>query len=342
MKVSKVVLIVVALHVLVIGGIFIFEGCSRVKSPGADMAASDETNPADQVAANQTALPPAGAPDVSSLTPTAPTVPAVPTTATTVAPTVPVTHAAVTTATKTYAVKSGDSLWKIAKSENISLNDLAKANHITKTTTLKVGQKLTIPSVTKAEPATTAVASVIPTTQPTTGTALAPTATTPEVAGASYVVKSGDSLWKIARSQNSSVAAIKQANNLSSDSLKVGQKLAIPAATASAKATTPVASTSSTWAPGMVMENNKTYHVVDIGESPALIAKKYGVKTAELMKANNITSDRAMRVGDKLVIPTIPATVPATATAPAPAAAPTAATPPPAAPLALAPIVTAN
>jgi len=32
MKVSKVVLIVVALHVLVIGGIFIFEGCSRSKS----------------------------------------------------------------------------------------------------------------------------------------------------------------------------------------------------------------------------------------------------------------------------------------------------------------------
>ena len=32
MKVSKVVLIVVALHVLVIGGIVVFEGCSRVKS----------------------------------------------------------------------------------------------------------------------------------------------------------------------------------------------------------------------------------------------------------------------------------------------------------------------
>ena len=29
MKVSKVVLIVVALHVLVIGGIVVFEGCSR-------------------------------------------------------------------------------------------------------------------------------------------------------------------------------------------------------------------------------------------------------------------------------------------------------------------------
>jgi len=41
MKVSKVVLIVVALHVLVIGGIVVFEGCSRVKSSTPDMAANE-------------------------------------------------------------------------------------------------------------------------------------------------------------------------------------------------------------------------------------------------------------------------------------------------------------
>jgi hypothetical protein len=45
MKVSKVVLIVVALHVLVIGGIVVFEGCSRVKSNTPDMAAN-ESRPA--------------------------------------------------------------------------------------------------------------------------------------------------------------------------------------------------------------------------------------------------------------------------------------------------------
>ena len=41
MKVSKVVLIVVALHVLVIGGIFIFEGCSRAKTSTPEMAESE-------------------------------------------------------------------------------------------------------------------------------------------------------------------------------------------------------------------------------------------------------------------------------------------------------------
>ena len=94
MKVSKVVLIVVALHVLVIGGIFIFEGCSRAKTSAPEMAA-DENPPANQDAATATALP---APD-PNLTPATPT---------------PAPTAAPASAAKTYMVKRGDSLWKIA------------------------------------------------------------------------------------------------------------------------------------------------------------------------------------------------------------------------------------
>ncbi len=44
MKVSKVVLIVVALHALVIGGIFVFEGCSRSKTATTDMAANEPSD----------------------------------------------------------------------------------------------------------------------------------------------------------------------------------------------------------------------------------------------------------------------------------------------------------
>ena len=161
-----------------------------------------------------------------------------------------------------------------------------------------------------------------------------------------YLVKSGDSLWKIAHSQNVTVAALKQANSLSSDALKVGQKLHIPAASPSTAAAsnvsatpvgnTPMASASSSdWQPGPVTVNGQQFHIVDIGESPAIIAKKYGVKTDDLMKANNISDAKHIFVGQKLVIPTGQTAPPAAA-----ATAPTSTTS--ATPAVAAPIVSMN
>ncbi len=46
--------------------------------------------------------------------------------------------------------------------------------------------------------------------------------------GKEYVVQKGDTLSTIARTHGTSVAALKKANNLASDDLKVGQKLLIP------------------------------------------------------------------------------------------------------------------
>jgi LysM repeat protein len=310
MKVSKVVLIVVALHVLVIGGIFVFEGCSRAKAPAPDFAAN-ETAPAD--AANQPALPadPTAQP---TLLPAQPVV----ATPTPLTPVTPVAPAPVTT--KTYAVKSGDSLWKISKAEGVSVGDLAKANNLTKTSVLKIGQKLTIPAKAEAALAPTQVAATAPTAtglSADTTTMLAPTSVIP--AGANtYTVKSGDSLWKIAKSQGVSVAALKQANSLSTDALKVGQKLAIPAKTDAAVMTTASATTTTgEWTPGPVQENGQMFHIVDIGESPATIAKKHGIKVEDLMRANNITDARRIRVGDRLTIPVAAAATSASAPVPA-------------------------
>lgn len=211
MKVSKVVLIVVALHVLVIGGIFVFEGCSRAKSPTPQIAENEslpgDTNtiasatpaPEQNLTAAMPAPAPAPTPVASAPAPVAPA--------------------------KTYAVKKGDSLYKIAKAEKVTVDQLAKANNLSKTSMLKIGQKLNIPSATaKSEAPATMMAS-----------ATAPAAT---AAGGAYEVQIGDSLWKIAKAQGTTIAALKQANNLSSDALKVGQKLTIPAKAAPATATT--------------------------------------------------------------------------------------------------------
>ncbi len=296
MKVSKVVLVVVALHVLVIGGIFTFEGCSRAKTSAPEMVSEDIT-PADQSAANLPAL------TADNLTPAQPNPVAAP------AP-----------SAKTYTVKKGDSLWKIAKTEGVSIGDIARANNLSKTTTLKVGQKLQVPA--KSEPVI-AQASVVPTIAGETA-APATAAATPMESNI-YIVKTGDSLWKIARAQNVSVSALKQANTLSSDSLKIGQKLHIPTATAAAAPTAQAGLATANyneWQPGPVTENGQMYHIVDIGESPAVIAKQHGVKTEDLMRANGITDARRIYVGQKLIILAQPAASPASATSTTPAAAP--------------------
>ena len=107
------------------------------------------------------------------------------------------------------------------------------------------------------------------------------------------------------------MAALKQANNLTSDALKVNQKLVIPSAAA---ATTPTAAPVATasagdWQPGTHADNGQTTHIVDIGESLGSIAKKYNVSVTDLMKANNISDVKRVAVSQKLVIPAAAAPV---------------------------------
>lgn len=228
MKVSKVVAIVVALHVLVIGGIFVFEGCSRAKTPASQLA-DNESQPGDKTAT----------PTPAPVTETNLTSAVAPTPAPAPAPLAPAPAPAIPA--KAYTVKKGDSLYKIAKAEKITVEQLAKANNLTKASKLQIGQKLEIPAgapmVAKADkPATT----VAPTTSALPATSAPLTlASTTIGSGNSYEVKNGDSLWKIAKDNHTTVAALKQANNLSKDALKVGQKLTIPVkTTATAPATT--------------------------------------------------------------------------------------------------------
>ena len=85
-----------------------------------------------------------------------------------------------------------------------------EANPGIEPTKLQLGQKLIIPPPKAA------------TAAPTPGAA--PEAGSDEI----YVVKSGDTLSKIATDHQTTVRALRAANNLRTDSIKVGQKLKIP------------------------------------------------------------------------------------------------------------------
>ncbi len=128
-----------------------------------------------------------------------------------------------------YVVAKGDSLAKIAKKNGVTLKALQAANPGVVPTKLKVGQKLTIPAGGK-----------------TSADAAAPSvAAGGDTGSASYTVKSGDTLTKIAKKNGTTAKAIQSANGLTTTKIKVGQKLKIPskAEAAAPAAPAPVADT---------------------------------------------------------------------------------------------------
>lgn len=148
-----------------------------------------------------------------------------------------------------YTVKSGDSLWSISKKFDITVDELKKANNLS-SNLLSVGQNLIIPGK-EAQ------------------------ATSDE-----YVVKKGDTLYSIARKYNTSVDNLKSINNITTDSLAIGQIIKLP-------------STSST--------ASDTY-IVKKGDSLYSIARTYNTSVDKLKEINNLTSN-ALAIGQVLKLP---------------------------------------
>lgn len=103
-----------------------------------------------------------------------------------------------------------------------------------------------------------------------------------------YVVKKGDTLGKIALRLNISTSELKRANKLSSDLIKVGQKLTIPAG-GSTKIAVP---------PPKAMRS----YIVVRGDTLGRIAQRHAISIRELKAANNLSRD-LIRVGQTLRIP---------------------------------------
>ena len=134
-----------------------------------------------------------------------------------------------------------------------------------------------------------------------------------------YKVKRGDTPGKIAYRHKVSVAALMQANNLTEEDarkLSIGRKLVIPAAgtkavykksTAVAKKSKNVKSvknTKSTNVDKSALNADGTY-TIKRGDSPERIARKFKIKLADLLSANNLdeNSSRRLQLGQKLIIP---------------------------------------
>lgn len=121
-------------------------------------------------------------------------------------------------ATVSYTVVKGDTLSGIAARNGTSVAAIRDANGLTSTNLIRVGQKLKVPKGSGAVASRSSGSSSKPAARSSSSTS----------SGGSYTVKSGDSLWVIARNNNTTVDKLKKANGLSSDNLKIGQKLKLP------------------------------------------------------------------------------------------------------------------
>ena len=181
-----------------------------------------------------------------------------------------------------YRVKSGDYLGRIASRHRCSVAQIKRWNGL-RSNNIRVGQRLVIykgggPSSSSSSASTSSSSAASGSQSP------APTGT--------YTVKSGDTLSGIATRHGVTVAQLKQWNNLTSNNIKIGQKLKMNSSSSASSSQ----STSSA-------AGEYTTYTVKSGDSFYVIAKNYpGVSAQDIMDFNGLSSSK-IKPGMTIKIP---------------------------------------
>ena len=166
-----------------------------------------------------------------------------------------------------YTVKKGDSLYSIANTYKISVDDIKKVNNLS-SNLLSIGQTLKIPTTLSIEP-------------------------TPEVI--TYTVKSGDSLYSIATKYKITVDELKSINNLTSNILQIGQVLTIT------KPMTILPDEIEECYGTEYSEPTFQTYTVKKGDNLYTIAKAYNTSVSNIISLNNLSSNN-LSIGQVLKI----------------------------------------
>ena len=156
------------------------------------------------------------------------------------------------TTSNIYTVERGDSLYSIAKKFNTTVDTLKKLNNLT-SNTLQIGQYLKLRSS--------------------------------ETPSLEYIVQRGDTLYSIANKYNTTVNELKRLNNLTTNTLQIGQKLIVREE------------------PSEDLNVPVTTYTVQRGDSLYSIANRFGTTVDALKKLNNLTNN-LLSIGQILKLPT--------------------------------------
>lgn len=160
-----------------------------------------------------------------------------------------------------HEVKAGETLFSISKKYGLSVEDLKELNGLADYS-IQLGQKLLVNKNVQSPE------------------------TDVEVTNYYHEVKKGETLYSIAKMYNLSVEELKSLNNLSNETLSLGQKLLISKASTVAKKTE--------------MSNSETY-IVKKGDTLYSISRTFKVSVEELRKWNNL-GDNGIKEGQTLII----------------------------------------
>jgi LysM repeat protein len=179
-----------------------------------------------------------------------------------------------------YEVQSGDTLFRIALDNEITLADLLEANNLSEGDIIQPSQILIIPNCDAPEVVETEA----------TGTE--------ELTECDYIVQTGDTLFEIALDNEVALDDLLELNELTEASIiQPEQVLRLPDCEEEEGAEGTGSGVSTATPSGDVV------HTVVSGDTLLTIARRYGVTVNEIIQANNIPNPNSLTVGQQLVIP---------------------------------------